>query len=331
MTPTDLTALATSVREGDRRGLARAITLIESTKEEHRATADGLLQLLLPYAGQSLRIGVSGVPGVGKSTFIEAFGLHVVGQGHRLAVLAVDPSSKISGGSILGDKTRMETLGKHPSAFIRPSPAGGTLGGVARRTREAMIVCEAAGYDVVIVETVGVGQSETAVKDLTDLFMLLLLPGGGDELQGMKKGIVELADIILVNKSDGDMEAAARHSALDYSNALKFLRPVSPNWSVPVDNCSALTGAGIAEAWTTVLNYQSVMMTDDALTARRGQQARNWLWTEVGDALLAALHSHTDIRDLSRDLEAKVARGELTPSMAAQQMVRMFLERSITS
>ncbi|MBL4719553.1 MAG: methylmalonyl Co-A mutase-associated GTPase MeaB [Alphaproteobacteria bacterium] len=329
--PNDMNALAELVQSGDRRGLAQAITVIESTREAHRLQADALLRLLLPHSGKSLRIGISGVPGVGKSTFVEVFGLHIVEQGRRVAVLAVDPSSKISGGSILGDKTRMEALGKHPSAFIRPSPAGGTLGGVARRTREAMIVCEAAGYDVVIVETVGVGQSETAVKDLTDLFLLLLLPGGGDELQGMKKGIVELADIILVNKSDGDMEAAARHAASDYSNALHFLRPASPNWTVPVGTCSALTGAGVAEAWDTVLKYQAAMMDGDVLGRRRSDQARNWLWSEVGDALMIALKSHKDIRDISRKLEDDVARGDITPSMAAQRMLRMFMERSITS
>jgi LAO/AO transport system kinase len=321
----DMDALAAAVRNGDRRATARAITIIESTREEHRDMAEALLTILLPASGKSIRVGVSGVPGVGKSTFIEAFGLHIIGQGHRVAVLAVDPSSKVSGGSILGDKTRMEVLGRDPSAFIRPTPAAGTLGGVARRTREAMVVCEAAGYDVVLVETVGVGQSETAVKDMTDLFMLLLLPAGGDELQGMKKGIVELADIILVNKTDGELAAAARHAVSDYRSALQFLRPTTPNWTVPVETCSALTGAGIAEAWDMVSAFQAALSVDDALAARRVEQARSWLWNEIGDTLMTALKSHNEIRELAPVLEDQVARGTITPSMAAQRMVRKFL------
>ncbi|PWC95248.1 methylmalonyl Co-A mutase-associated GTPase MeaB, partial [Azospirillum sp. TSO5] len=220
----DAARLAEAVRSGDRRALARAITLIESTRADHRATADALLAALLPYTGNSVRLGISGVPGVGKSTFIEAFGLHVIGLGHKVAVLAVDPSSQRTGGSILGDKTRMVDLSREANAFIRPSPAGTTLGGVARRTREAMLICEAAGFDVIVVETVGVGQSETAVADMVDLFMLLLLPAGGDELQGIKKGIVELADLVVVNKADGDLAATARHTVADYRHALALLR-----------------------------------------------------------------------------------------------------------
>jgi LAO/AO transport system kinase len=324
-TAKDMDTLAAAVRNGSRRATARAITIIESTREEHRDMAEALLTILLPVSGKSIRVGVSGVPGVGKSTFIEAFGLHIIGRGHRVAVLAVDPSSKVSGGSILGDKTRMEVLGRDPAAFIRPTPAGGTLGGVARRTREAMIVCEAAGYDVVLVETVGVGQSETAVKDMTDIFMLLLLPSGGDELQGMKKGIVELADIILVNKTDGDLAAAARHAASDYRSALQFLRPTMLNWTVPVETCSALTGVGIAEAWDTVLAFQKVLSAEDALGARRVEQARAWLWNEIGDTLLSTLKAHDAIRELAPALEDQVAQGIITPSMAAQMMLRKFL------
>ena len=250
---------AEAIRRGDRRALARAITLIESTRADHRAAAEELLAELLPHTGNSIRIGISGVPGVGKSTFIEAFGLHVIGQGHKVAVLAVDPSSQRTGGSILGDKTRMEELTRNTSAFIRPSPSGGTLGGVARRTREAMLACEAAGYDVVIVETVGVGQSETAVSDMVDLFMLLLLPGGGDELQGIKKGIVELADLIVVNKADGALVDAARHAVAEYRHALALLRSPSKDWKVPVLTCSAATRIGVPEVWDTIGKYRATL------------------------------------------------------------------------
>ena len=219
--------LAEGIRSGDRRALAKGITLVESTRADHREAAARLLELIMPYTGNSIRLGISGVPGVGKSTFIESFGNHVISQGHRLAVLAVDPTSALSGGSILGDKTRMETLARHPDAYIRPSPAGQTLGGVTRRTRETLLLCEAAGFDVIIVETVGVGQSETAVAQMTDMFLLLLLPGGGDELQGIKRGIMELADLILVNKADGDQQAAANRTVADYRMAVHFLHPRS--------------------------------------------------------------------------------------------------------
>jgi len=242
-------ALAEGVVNGNRRALAQAITLIESTRPDHRTAASDLLQRLMPQAGHSIRVGISGVPGVGKSTFIEALGNHVIDAGHRVAVLTVDPSSAISGGSILGDKTRMELLSRRPEAYIRPSPAGKTLGGVTRRSREALILCEAAGYDVVIVETVGVGQSETRVADMTDMFILLQLPGGGDELQGIKRGIMELADLILINKADGELKALAGRSAADYRNALRLLHPRSANWKVEVQTCSARDGRGIAEVW----------------------------------------------------------------------------------
>ena len=242
-------ALADGVLDGNRRALAQAITLIESTRRDHRAAASDLLERLMPHAGGSIRLGISGVPGVGKSTFIEALGNHVIDPGHRVAVLTVDPSSAISGGSILGDKTRMELLSRRPEAYIRPSPAGKTLGGVTRRSREALILCEAAGFDVIIVETVGVGQSETKVADMTDMFVLLLLPGGGDELQGIKRGIMELADLILINKADDELKALAGRSAAEYRNALRLLHPRSANWKVEVQTCSARDGTGIAEAW----------------------------------------------------------------------------------
>jgi LAO/AO transport system kinase len=316
--------LARRVRAGDRRALGRAITLIESQRADDRPQAESLLEALLPYRVDSIRIGISGVPGVGKSTFIEAFGSHAISQGHRVAVLAVDPSSTLSGGSILGDKTRMETLGRHADAFIRPSPAGATLGGVTRYTREAISVCEAAGYDVVIVETVGVGQSETAVKEMTDLFLLLLSPSGGDELQGMKKGIVELADLVLVNKADGAFETAARHTVSDYRNAIHLLRPASANWQVPVESCSALTGAGIDKAWDLVTAYRAALGASGEIAARRASQSRAWLWSEVSGQLLDALRAHPEVDTRRRQMEERVARGEITPAHAARQLLDAF-------
>ncbi|MBW7852070.1 MAG: methylmalonyl Co-A mutase-associated GTPase MeaB [Rhodospirillales bacterium] len=318
-------SLAEAVLAGERRGLARAITLIESTRADHREAAEALLADLLPHTGRSIRIGISGVPGVGKSTFIEAFGLHVIGLGHRVAVLAVDPSSPRSGGSILGDKTRMEELSRRPEAFIRPSPAGGTLGGVARRTREAMLACEAAGFDVVIVETVGVGQSETAVADMVDLFLLLLVPGGGDELQGIKKGIVELADVIVVNKADGDLAAAAARAAAEYRNALRLLRPARSGWTPPVLRCSALSGAGIGEVWDTVTAFRERPGATAEIKGRRADQARSWMWNEVSETLLSTLREDDAVGRLLGELEAAVTSGKTTPTAAAQELLARFL------
>lgn len=320
----NVTALADGVAAGDRRSLARAITLVESTRADHRASAEELLERLMPSTGNAIRVGISGVPGVGKSTFIESFGKQVTEKGHKLAVLAVDPSSKRSGGSILGDKTRMEELSRNRSAFIRPSPAGVTLGGVARRTREAMLVCEAAGFDVILVETVGVGQSETAVAEMTDMFLLLLLPGGGDELQGLKKGIVELADMILVNKADGDLVETAKRSVAEYTSALRMLRPASPNWTVPVLPCSARTGEGIGETWQQIEAFRDALGTSGEIARRRSAQALDWLWTEVGEGLIAALKSHPDIVADLPDVERKVADGVLPPTIAARRLINLF-------
>ncbi len=326
----DTAALAEGVRGGDRRALARAITLVESNRADHRADAEALEAVLLPHSGQSVRIGISGVPGVGKSTFIEAFGMALIGEGHRVAVLAVDPSSKRSGGSILGDKTRMEQLARSPDAFIRPSPTGGTLGGVARRTREAVLVCEAAGFDVVIVETVGVGQSETAVADLVDLFVLLLPPGGGDELQGLKKGIVELADILLVNKADGDLEAAAGRAAAEYRGALHLLQAGDADWRPPVLTCSAVTGKGIAEAWAEVERFRDKFAPGgpggpgSAIAGKRARQARAWMWSEVSETLLARLRRHPAVNASLADLEARVMAGTLIPAAAARRLLEAF-------
>jgi LAO/AO transport system kinase len=267
------------------------------------------------------------VPGVGKSTFIETLGNHVIDAGHRVAVLSVDPSSAISGGSILGDKTRMEHLSRRPEAYIRPSPAGGTLGGVTRRSREALIVCEAAGFDVVIVETVGVGQSETRVADMTDMFLLLLLPGGGDELQGIKRGIVELADLVLVNKADDELVALAERSAADYRHALQLLHPRSPHWTAQVRTCSARDGAGIAEAWDLVGQHHEALEAAGELERRRAAQARDWMWSEVGDSLLEALQGEPGVRGRIPELETAVSEGRLAPATAAARLLELFLQR----
>ena len=323
----DPETLAEGVLAGNRRALARAITLIESTRNDHRYAANELLQRLTPHAGKSIRLGISGVPGVGKSTFVEAFGIHVIDAGHRVAVLSVDPSSAISGGSILGDKTRMELLSRRREAYIRPSPSGNTLGGVTRRSREAMILCEAAGFDVIIVETVGVGQSETKVAEMTDMFVLLLLPGGGDELQGIKRGIMELADLILVNKADGDLQSAAGRSAADYRNALRLLHPRSADWKVAVRTCSARDGVGIAEAWETALRYRDTLKGNGQLTARRAAQARAWLWTEVKENLIRALHRDPDVTKQIPALEAAASEGRIPPAIAARQLLDIFLKR----
>jgi len=311
---------------GDRRALARAITLVESTREDHRQRADALLSALLPRTGGSTRLGITGIPGVGKSTFIERFGLELIGQGHRVAVLAIDPSSKRTGGSILGDKTRMELLSRDPGAFIRPSPAGTTLGGVARRTREAMLLVEAAGYDVVIVETVGVGQSETAVADMVDMFVLLLPPAGGDDLQGIKKGVVELADLLVVNKADGEFKAAANRAASDYANALRLLHPTTAQWTPEVRTCSAVDGSGIADVWETAGRFRAAV-GEAGIARRRATQARAWLWNEVGETLMSALRSHPDVKRQVAPLEREVERGALTPSAAARRLLEAFLGR----
>jgi len=320
-------ALAEGVLGGNRRALARAITLIESTRGDHRAAASDLLERLMPHAGGSIRLGISGVPGVGKSTFIEALGNHVIDQGHRVAVLTVDPSSAISGGSILGDKTRMELLSRRPEAYIRPSPSGNTLGGVTRRSREALILCEAAGFDVIIVETVGVGQSETKVAEMTDMFILLLLPGGGDELQGIKRGIMELADLILINKADDELKALAGRSAADFRNALRLLHPRSVNWKVEVQTCSARDGTGIAETWEVALQHRQVLETSGEFSSRRAAQARAWLWSEVQDSLISALQGDPEVRKQIPALEMAASEGRIPPTIAARQLLDIFLKR----
>lgn len=326
MSEADAAVWAEAIRGGDRRALARAITLIESTRPDHRAEAETLLEGLLPHAGNSVRIGISGAPGVGKSTFIENFGLHLLGQGHRVAVLAVDPSSSRSGGAILGDKTRMQELGRREEAFIRPSPSSGTLGGVARRTREAVLACEAAGFDVVIIETVGVGQSEFAVRDLADMFVLLVAPGGGDDLQGIKRGIIEIADLLVVNKADGDLKATAELTRAQYQSALYLLRPLSPHWTPVVLAASALTGDGVPEVWESVGAYRVAMDTADETTKRRSDQAVSWMWAEVSETLEMRLRAAPQVAQRLPDVESKVASGVLTPTTAAAELLSVFLD-----
>jgi len=308
---------------GDRRALAQAITLIESTRADHRERADALLAEVLPHSGRSMRLGITGVPGVGKSTLIERFGLSLLERGRSLSVLAIDPSSKRGGGSILGDKTRMEELSRRTAAFIRPSPAGATLGGVARRTREAMLLVEAAGFDTVIVETVGVGQSETAVSDMVDMFIVLLLPGGGDDLQGIKRGVIELADLIVVNKADGDLKAVARRSAADYRHALRMLRSPTAGWTPEVTTCSAQTGDGVAEIWNIVERFNQAV-GPQGIAHRRAEQARAWMWSEVGETLLADLRRHPEVKRLVGGLEREVEAGRSTPAAAARRMLEAF-------
>jgi len=321
--PIDPDRLAQALLAGDRRALARAITLIESTRADHREAAERLLAIILPHSGRSMRLGVSGSPGVGKSTFIEAIGKQVVGAGHRLAVLAVDPSSKRTGGSILGDKTRMAELAREPNAFIRPSPAGRSLGGVARRTRDAMLLTEAAGFDVILVETVGVGQSETAVADMVDLFLLLIAPGGGDDLQGIKKGIVELADLLIVNKADGDLEPAARRAVADYRHALHLLRPAGEEIS-EVLAVSALIGKGIDRVWQTIERRLKSASESGATKRRRAGQAQAALWNEIGEGLLDLFKADIRVAALMRSLETRVASGAVTPSAAARTALAVF-------
>jgi LAO/AO transport system kinase len=317
---------AQDIRSGNRRALARAITLIESAREDHRAAAQALLDRLLPDTGQAVRIGVSGSPGVGKSTFIEAFGLYLAGVGKRLAVLAVDPSSALSGGSILGDKTRMERLAREPGVFIRPSPAAGAIGGVARRTREAMLACEAAGFDVVLIETVGVGQSEAAVADLVDLFVLLVQPGGGDDLQGIKRGVMELADLVIVTKADGDLRGLARHTEADYRSALTLIRGRGEGPRPHVLSCSAVEERGMDEIWQAVETYRAALDKTGELARKRAAQATSWMWREIEEGVVAALRGDPGLAELSERLQREVAAGRKTPATAAAGILAAFRE-----
>jgi LAO/AO transport system kinase len=313
-------ALVDGVLAGQRRALAKTITLLESTRADHQARAVQVLNALLPHSGKAIRIGISGVPGAGKSTFIEALGVWLIEQGRRLAVLAVDPSSSVSGGSILGDKTRMEMLCQREEAFIRPSPSAGSLGGVAEKTREAMLVCEAAGFDVVIVETVGVGQSETTVAGMVDMFCLLQLPNAGDDLQAIKKGIVEIADLVVINKADIDPRAAAVTRS-QWRNALSVLRPTSPNWKPPVLLVSALQKQGVADFWKEIEGYRSALGASGEFEAKRRHQALDWMWALIDSGLRHQFRDHPAVRAALADVSKAVEAGGLTPAAAAQSLL----------
>jgi LAO/AO transport system kinase len=328
-----MSALLDTILDGQpmaqRRAMAKAITLLESTRTDHRAQADDLLTSLLAHSGSALRIGMSGVPGVGKSTFIEVLGLYLIAQGLRVAVLAVDPSSTVSGGSILGDKTRMEHLSVHPQAFIRPSPSSGTLGGVTEKTREAMLVCEAAGYDVVIVETVGVGQSETAVASMTDMFVLLQLPNAGDDLQAIKKGVMELADLVVINKADIDGLAATRAQA-QISSALRMfglhgntdnMHHSNIQWQPTVMQMSALMGTGVPEFWELVQDFKMKQTHTGRMVARRASQAKSWMWERIQSGLMHAFKTHAGVREQLDELTAAVVLGHVPASVAARQLL----------
>jgi LAO/AO transport system kinase len=321
----DVAPLAEGVRAGDRRAMSRAITLVESRRADHREQAQELLVELLPHAGGARRVGISGVPGVGKSTFIDQLGIDLTAAGSKVAVLAVDPSSARSGGSILGDKTRMARLAVDESAFIRPSPTAGTLGGVAQATRESMVVVEAAGYDVVLVETVGVGQSEITVAEMVDSFLFLTLARTGDQLQGIKRGILELADVIAVNKADGPGAEDARRAARDLSQAIRLLRGHGNDWDVPVLTCAGLTGEGLDEVWATVLRHQDRMKETGAFGERRRAQQVRWTWQLVRDGLDHRLRAHPGVKAAVPDLEKAVLAGELPPALAARQILETFL------
>ncbi len=321
----DPATLAARIRKGERVALARGITLVESSRADHQQAAQALLTELLPDTGRAIRLGLSGPPGAGKSTFTEAFGTFLTARGLKVAVLAIDPSSARSGGSILGDKTRMEMLARDPNAFIRPSPAGQTLGGVARRTREAMLLVEAAGYDVVLIETVGVGQSETSVADMVDMFLLLLSPGGGDELQGIKRGIMELADLIVVNKADGDLIPAAKRTAMEYKTALHLMRPKSSCWKPAVKLAAALKREGLEAIWEAVGRHREAMSAGGELDRVRAAQATSWMWTEVREGLFAALKANREAARLIPALEADVESGLTTPTAAARRLLAVVL------
>ena len=317
--------LIEAVRKGDRRALAQAVTLVESTRLDHRQEAEELIEALLPETGGAARIGVSGPPGAGKSTFIERFGLEGIALGRRIAVLAVDPASKRGGGAILGDKTRMAELARAPEAFIRPSSAGDSRGGVARRTRETILLCEAAGFDAILVETVGVGQAETAVADMVDMFILILPPAAGDELQGIKRGVFELADLVLVNKADGELAAAARRSVADYASALRLIRPSIPEWQVSVSAVSALEGTGIREVWADVEHFRDAFERTGAWSRRRSEQARAALWSEIGDSLIDRFRAAPEVTQRLAAAEKKVMAGTRTPTTAARKLLAAFL------
>lgn len=312
------------VLANDRTVLARTITLIESNASAHVEKAQAVLNQLLPHSGKSLRIGISGVPGAGKSTFIEAFGLFLVKQGHKVAVLAVDPSSSVTRGSILGDKTRMEFLSREPNAFIRPSPSSGTLGGVTRKSRETILACEAAGYDIILVETVGVGQSEITVRSMVDFFLLVMIAGAGDELQGIKKGIIEIADALIVNKADGDNEMKANIARAEYSRVLHFLTPATRGWHTDAYTCSALTGAGIPEIWDVISKFREVATENGIFNERRKEQSFSWAMQMIEETLKDRFYHHPEVKRILHSISDSILHDKMLPTAAAEKLLRVF-------
>ncbi|OAT74657.1 methylmalonyl Co-A mutase-associated GTPase MeaB [Parageobacillus thermoglucosidasius] len=315
------------VLNNDRTILAQAITLVESNAAKHMDIAQQVLNELLPHVGKSVRIGITGVPGAGKSTFIEAFGTFLCERGHRVAVLAVDPSSSLTGGSILGDKTRMETLARHPRAFIRPSPSGGTLGGVHRKTRETIMLCEAAGYDIILVETVGVGQSEFVVRGMVDFFLMLVLTGAGDELQGMKRGIMELADAIVINKADGDNKPKALAAQKEYNQFLHYLRPATPGWETKAYTCSALLGEGIEEIWHVIEKFVKATKRSGVFAMRRRHQQKDWIYSMIKDYLEASFFSHPVVKEKLPIIENNVISGTQSVTSAVRELIKVYESR----
>ena len=324
----DLKPLETGVLNGDRRLLAQAITLVESTREDHQRLADQLITALLPSTGNSIRLGITGTPGVGKSTFIETTGNELIERGHRVAVLTIDPSSSRSGGSILGDKTRMQKLSTNPKSFIRAAPSRGMLGGVSPNTREAILLCEASGFDVIIVETVGVGQSEISVRDMVDMFILLVQPAGGDDLQGIKRGVVEIADLFIVTKADGSLLESANQAQSDYQNALALSKPLYPNWAAPVVTCSALLRTNIDQVCELINQYHKIILSDDSINQRRSKQAVSWLWSDVMATVNQNIRSNPQLADFLSDLEERVASGEVTARAGSRLILDALIKKT---
>ena len=320
----DLDELIKGVLKGDRTSLGKALTLVESNRSDDRELVESLLAQISSKLGEAHRIGITGVPGVGKSTFIEAMGSKLIESGHKVAVLAVDPTSTVSGGSILGDKTRMTRLANDPNAFVRPSPSSGTLGGVTRTTRESMALLECAGYDIVMVETVGIGQSETVVAEMVDIFLVLMLPGAGDELQGIKKGVLELADMIAVNKTDGENQSKAFEAAKDYISALRLTQPATSNWTPPVVNCSSLTGEGLDEVWEKITDHRKILENSGEWSERRKIQKLKWMWSIVEERLSSDLHDHPSIAEQVPQLEKTVLEGKISATAAAERLLEIF-------
>ena len=327
MEASEIVDLADGIKSGDRKAIAQAITLMESIKADDRAIAEALLEQLSTANEPSIRIGISGTPGVGKSTFIEALGQLILKEGNRLAILAVDPTSSVSGGSILADKTRMASLSRDENVFIRPSPSGDNLGGVNRSTRESIAIVEAAGFNVTLVETVGVGQSETEVFEMTDIFIVLLNPGGGDELQGIKRGITELSDIIVVNKSDGDLESSSKSTVLDYKNALKLMKPRIKDWSVPIIACSALEKTGLEKCWESIQNLQELLLTSRQLESNRNKQKEKWLIKETRQGLLDALDEDEEIQNKLKTMQEKISEENRSVKTEAKNIIANFLSK----